>query len=118
MKCRSMLMLILLIVAPLAHSATGWMGAKVTKTVVASGGTWGGCMALLNKNIAASTGLNCPDAWVTFSCSGTYAKKDIAYRMFDSAQMAWTLKQSVVLQIDDSKKHNGFCFAPVIFVEE
>jgi len=61
-------------------------------------------------------GLDCPNQWVSFSCTGTFTTKDIAYRMFDSAQMAYALGKEVFIEVDDTKKHNGFCYASRIDV--
>ena len=60
---------------------------------------------------SANATLNCPSNWVTFSCSGTYNPKDIAYRKVDLAQMAKATGRPVTVLIDDTKKHNGFCYA-------
>jgi len=73
---------------------------------------YGGCMAYLAKPIStAKPSLNCPSNWVSFSCDGTYAPKDAAYLMYDQAQLAWATKRPVSVVIDDTKKHNGYCFA-------
>ena len=83
---------------------------SVTKTMVADEGRWGGCMALLDQELA-DYGLNCPGSWVTFSCSGVYTEKTEAYRMFDQAQMALARKRKIQVYVDDTKKHNDYCFA-------
>jgi hypothetical protein len=36
--------------------------------------------------------------------------------MFDSAQMAYALGKKVFIEVDDTKKHNGFCYASRIDV--
>jgi len=87
----------------------------VTKTAVADEGRWGGCVAQLDKTLADS-GLNCPSKWVTFSCSGIYTEKDVAYRMFDQAQMALALGKKVEVYVDDTKKHNEYCYGNQIRV--
>lgn len=84
---------------------------KIEKVlVVGDGSRFGGCMALLDKN-PASILPNCGNSWVSFSCTGTYASKDLANRMLDQAQLALALDKFVQIQIDDSKKHNGYCYA-------
>lgn len=92
------------------QAATVSINAKVVRTLVADQDRFGGCMAKLDKNLANS-GLDCPGTWVSFSCSGKFASKDTAYRMFDSAQMAFALGNRVSVQVDDTKKHNGNCYA-------
>lgn len=97
------------------EAATKRVDASVTRTLVADQERWGGCMAKLDRNLA-DFGLDCPGSWVTFSCSGTFTTKDIAYRMFDSAQMAFALQKPVYIWVDDTKKHNAACYAPRIDV--
>ena len=91
--------------------------ANVTKTMVADQDRWGGCIATLDVKLAAK-GLNCRGTWVSFSCSGDFTTKDIAYRMFDTAQMAYALGHPVVVVVDDTKKHNGYCYANSIQVKK
>lgn len=93
-----------------AQTATKVVNANVVRTLVADEERFGGCMAKLDRALV-NFGLDCPGSWVTFSCSGTFTTKDVAYRMFDSAQMAFALGKSVSVQIDDTKKHNGHCYA-------
>jgi hypothetical protein len=103
-----------------SHALTGQattvaVTANVVRTLVADQDRFGGCMAKLDK-VLANSGLDCPGTWVSFSCSGTFTPKDIAYRMFDSAQMALALGKKVTVQVDDSRKHNGNCYAQRIDV--
>ena len=100
-----------------ADAAKVSVTGHVVRTKVADQGRWGGCMAELNVNLAAR-GLACPRRWVSFSCSGKYTTKDIAYRMFDSAQMAYALGHQVVVVVDDAKKHKGYCYANSIMVKK
>ena len=84
--------------------------AHVTRIIISDGGTFGGCMALLDVDVAAVSGLNCTN-WVSFSCSGEYNSKDIAYRKLDIAQKSEVTGHKAIFFIDDSKKHNGHCYA-------
>ena len=43
---------------------------------------------------------------------------EIAYRMFDSAQMAYAMGHQVTVFVDDAKKHNGHCYANSIQVKK
>ena len=106
-----MLMMLSMGLVTVGHASTATVTANITRTLVADNGRWGGCMVFLSKHIADATGLNCRSSWVSFSCSGVFTTKDVAYRMFDSAQMAYTLGQSVRVWVDDTKKHNGYCYA-------
>ena len=56
-------------------------------------------------------GLDCPSSWVSFSCTGDFATKDSASRSFDMAQIALLTGATVHLRVDDTKKHNQYCFA-------
>jgi hypothetical protein len=73
---------------------------------------YGGCMAYLANPLSYATPKpNCPSNWVSFSCDGTYAAKDVASMMLDQAQLAYATKRSVYVVVDDAKKHNGYCLA-------
>lgn len=55
---------------------------------------------LIDKRLS-DFGLDCPEvswlkeaSWLSFSCRGTFTTKDVAYRMFDSAQMAYALEKA------------------------
>ena len=73
---------------------------------------FGGCMVYLSSAAnAASPQPNCPDHWVSLSCDGTYAAKDVASLMLDQAQLAWATKRQVLVKVDDTKLHNGYCTA-------
>ena len=78
---------LLMALAPASYAATVKVKGFITKTVVADEGRWGGCMVSIDQKLADS-GLDCPGKWVSFSCSGVFTEKDVAYRMFDQAQMA------------------------------
>jgi hypothetical protein len=54
---------------------------------------FGGCMILLNKDIA-SGGLNCPARLFSLSCDGTHNSVMSTGRILDSAQMAFALEKN------------------------
>lgn len=87
-------------------------GATVWSTMITADTTYGGCMALLSTPV----GSGCTGNWVTFSCTADFTDKDRAYRMLDTAQMAFSLSKRVNVQVDNTKKHNGFCFVTRIDV--
>jgi hypothetical protein len=101
---------VLMVVSPLGQATTKSVSGNVLRTLVADKERFGGCMVKLDKTLA-NYGLDCPGGWVSFSCSGTYTPKDIAYRMFDSAQMSFSLGKQVMVEVDDTKKHNGYCYS-------
>ena len=108
-----MILLGIIMAAPNAFAQKATIVAHVTQTLVSDGNTYGGCMALIDKTIAtqSSTPMNCPSKWVTFSCSGVYNSKDIAYRKLDIAQKSEVTGHRAIFYINDLKKHNGFCYA-------
>ena len=105
-----MLLMLSMGLVTVGHATTAVVVTTINRTLVADNGRWGGCMVLLKKTLA-DAGLSCPSRWVSFSCDGVFTTKDVAYRMFDSAQMAYTLGQRVIVWVDDTKKHNGYCYA-------
>ncbi len=77
-----------------------------------SGLLYGGCMAWLSSPVnTASNAPDCTGNWVAFSCDGTYTSKEVAQLMLDQAQLAMVTKSSIYVEVDDSKKHNGYCTA-------
>jgi hypothetical protein len=70
------------------------------------------CLAKVDKWI----GVGCNNR-ISFQCNGP-ASKDIAYRMFDVAQMAYALNKKILLTIDDVNKVDGFCVATRIRIQE
>lgn len=76
---------------------------------------YGGCMAS-TPVVLADIGLNCPGKWISFSCDGTFNKKDLAYHMFDLSQVSFVTKNKVYIKVDDLKKHNGYCVAESIYL--
>lgn len=96
----------------LTATVIGVMATSDSLPSPAKGFLYGGCMAYLSKPIASATpALNCPSNWVSFSCDGTYAAKDVASLMLDQAQLVWATKRSVYVTVDDMKLHNGYCTA-------
>ena len=92
-----------------SSATTVYVTASVERTLIADQDRWGGCMILLDKQ-PSDYGLDCPSRWVSFSCNGTFTTKDVAYRMFDSAQMAAALGKRLVVEVDVTRKHNGYCY--------
>ena len=90
--------------------------AKAQRTLTTGDGRFGGCMVQLDES-PADVGLNCTN-WVTFSCTGVHTSKDEGFRMFESAQMAFALDKTLVLEVNDEKKHNGHCYARRVDVKK
>ncbi len=88
-------------------------GVKIVRTL-SDAGVFGDCMAEISKPLSdVTTGCTTypRSRWVTFSCSGTYNSKDAGQRKFESAQLALALGYRVTLLVDNTKKHNGYCYA-------
>ena len=95
--------------ASAVNAATGWVqNTKVTK-VSSHHELFGGCMAYLSKK---NTSLDCSQ-WITFDCTGELDgnTKSDGNRKFNSAQLALVTGNKVKVQVTDSKKINGQCFA-------
>lgn len=103
-------MAVLMGTASVGFAATVNIQGNVKRTLIADRDRWGGCMIWVDQ-VLSDHGLNCPSQWVSLSCTGTFTTKDIAYRMLDSAQMAYALGKKVLIEVDDTKKHNGYCYA-------
>lgn len=99
-----------------ALAATATLDAKVTRTLAADDERFGGCMAWLSVSPFAE-GLDCNSGnWVTFSCTGQHHSKSSGLRMYDSAQLAFTIDRTVRVTVDDTRKHNGWCLVERIDV--
>ena len=117
LKCAWVALLFALPLSAPGVAETANFSASVTRTLVTtetnSDGSvrFGGCMVLLDVSPSASN-LNCPGGnWVTFSCSGDHTSRSNAMRLLDSAQLAFVARRRVRIFVDDSMKHNGWCFA-------
>ena len=91
-------------------------GAKIDKMIITSDGSYGGCLLHLDKR-TEDTVAGCGRSWVSLSCSGEFATKSDARFLLETAQLAYVLEKTVQIRIDDSKKHNGYCFADFINIE-
>ena len=99
-----------------AQATTEQVAAEVRRTLTVADERFGGWMVALSVS-PSEEGLDCPESkWVTFSCTGTYTSKSNALRMYDSAQLAFVTGRRVRVWVDDTKKHNGHCFASRIDV--
>ena len=105
-----------LLLAAGVHAAVATVEAKAIRTLTTGDGRFGGCMVQLDESLS-DAGLNCTN-WVTFSCTGVHTSKDEGFRMFESAQMAFALDKTLVLEVNDEKKHNGHCYARRVDVKK
>ncbi|MCF7989323.1 MAG: hypothetical protein K9M02_02655 [Thiohalocapsa sp.] len=91
-----------------------YVQGQVVRVLVSAGEDFGGCMAQLSRDPGRY--LNCGANWVTFSCTGDFTDPVRGYRMLDQAQLALATGRAVGVEVTDSKKHNGYCFAQRIDV--
>ena len=90
-----------------AFSAVEWLrGVTVTETLRRSDGIYGNCMIKSNKNAT----INCAAEWFTASCSGDFGSASAGAQKFDLAVAAMITNKTIKFQVNDAKKHNGFCF--------
>ena len=100
---------LLFFVAP-SFAATGLVETQVNR-LMSDYQLFGQCMAKLSVSPHLNADVSdCKPDWVTFDCSGDFAAKDVANRSYNSAQLALVTKRVVVLTIDNTKKHNGYCW--------
>lgn len=87
----------------------------VNAVLLSSDDLYGGCMAALSADPQAVLP-GCGAGWVTFSCTGDFTDQVRAYRMVDQAQLAYATNRRLRVFVDDTKKHNGYCFTPRVDV--
>ncbi len=100
--------LILSVTTPPILAASETLSNATVYNLLVQEGAYGGCMA--NVSVHAQT-VNCPPGWVTFSCDGTYNTPQAGKMKYAQALMAFTLKKKVDIHLDDTKKHNTYCYA-------
>ncbi|WP_200238525.1 hypothetical protein [Lamprobacter modestohalophilus] len=111
----SSLILSTALIASTTLAGTAVINGKVTRTLIHNDGGFGGCMAQLSVDPQAALPA-CGGRWVTFSCTGDFTDQVSAYRSMDQAQLALATDKNVMVIIDDTRRHNGFCFATRIDV--
>lgn len=98
---------------PSADAETMALTTTVQQIRVTSDAAFGGCMAQLAMSPSDVLPTCAPD-WVTFSCTGEFTNVARAYRLFDQAQLAYSMEKTVTILVDDTRNHNGYCFATQI----
>jgi hypothetical protein len=94
------------------HGVTAYFGTSIARTL-SDEVNFGGCMAQL-ADPPSGEGLDCIRPWVSFSCTGDFVERDAASRNFEMAQIAQLTERTVFIQVDDARKHNGYCLASKI----
>ena len=96
----------------MANAALGevrYFKADVVKTMIHEQ-EFGQCMAMI-KPSPEQNGLDCKKGWVTFSCSGDFNLAETGFQKLAAAQLALLSGDPVFVQVDDYRKHNGYCYA-------
>jgi len=91
-------------------SAQAVLTGTVERVLTTDGRNFGGCMAFLSANPQNALP-RCAWGWVSFSCSGDYTQPAFGFRMLDQAQLALAGGKFVQVHIDDTRLHDGYCFA-------
>ena len=104
------------IVVGVAWATEAEFNTEVDRLMVDSA-NFGGCAARITGSVAAN-GLACSGPWVSFSCTGDFNSKSDGSNKFAQAQLAFVTDKQVRIRLDDTKRHNGYCFARNILVTE
>ena len=100
----------LVLLPSFAFAAT--QGKEVTVTGVLTDDTnYGGCMARVDPAPNTYGSVTCQGAYITFSCACTHTTKSDSQTKYSAAQLAFVTGGRLFVILDDSKKHNGFCYA-------
>ena len=98
---------LLMLAASMATAATGDIRSPV-RTLLIDSENFGGCLFQLAELPA---GLACASNWVSASCSGDFNASNMGWRKFETAQLAHAMNKDILVRVDDSRRHNGQCFA-------
>lgn len=110
MMPRSIIFLIAVIASGPVLSATAKLTEVTALKTLVDNTSYGACMLKISPGPQALLP-GCQKDWVTFSCSGDFNSKSIGNLKFQSAQLALVTDKKLTLTIDNSRKHNGYCFA-------
>ncbi len=98
-------------------AATGNIVARVQGVQITDPNLFAGCMIELDADPESKLpAIGCSAKFLTMGCSGVFGPKDVAYRKFDLAQMAFALNKRVYLEFTDQSKADGYCLATRIDV--
>jgi len=92
-----------------ASAQTEVLDNATVSRLLSKEGMFGECMAKINKVPVIA---NCPNTgWVSFSCDGTYNSVQVGKMSYGLALLAYSLGKKLYIEIDDTKLHDGYCFA-------
>jgi hypothetical protein len=108
-KLRGILAGFLIIGCSSAQSATGVLTATVIATLT-DDTNYGKCMVRVTPS--PSTVLaGCGAGYVTLDCSADFGTKADAQRKLDASNLAFITNAQIRYYLDDTKTHNGYCYA-------
>jgi len=116
-KVVALMLFVSAVLSNAASAATGTLTGVTIQRLGVYEERFGGCMAELSKDI--STVLpSCPGKWVTFACDGSLDNSVAkAMQKWDVAQLGYALGKPLLVQVDNSKTVNGYCFANIVRLE-
>jgi len=103
------ILLTILSLSTIIKAADASVTATVNRILFHTPPTFGACMIQIEADLISNSGINCPDRWLSLSCSGDFNTKDIAYKMLDFANQSLLLGNDMRIYFTDTKKHNGYC---------
>ena len=104
----ALIVLFTILFAPPSISATLTIRSDVYG--ILTGTNYGEC-AIQLAPIPTSTGLSCPNPWVTLDCAGNFAGRAVARSNLDTARTALLTDSKLTLSLDDDRKIGGMCYA-------
>ena len=87
---------------------------NVERLVTTSDGTFGGCMAQIDKD----AGMGCKNDYVTVDCKGMHTSPADAYKVFELLQIAYVMNRPVNLRVNSDRRHSGYCLAERVYLRE
>ena len=104
-------------VAVILASTSSWaalesLGPSSVTRLLNDSAQMGTCAAKLDPG-PQTTSIDCAPDWVTFSCSGDFNSKSEGTTKFGAAQLAFVTGKKLRVYLDDTKKHNGYCWSRV-----
>lgn len=109
--CAALALLLSMLAAAQAHAGLRTYDNLTISKLLISNDNYGGCMAKIDTSITY-----CADDWISFGCTGEFNDATLAWRMYDQAQMAFSLGKTIRLDVENHEKYNGFCTAKRIDV--
>ena len=103
--------LIIVALSSSAFAARTNVTARVNQIII-DDSRYGGCMARLSVNPATSLA-GCGNWYVTMDCLAAFPEstKSVAAQKLSAAQLAYVTRNNVKVNVDDTRKANGFCVA-------